>query len=59
MTNPEQRMDPWQEALSCYEDIGDELITVGEDWPEEFKWIILEKLSQKVLKNVLEIGFLI
>ena len=38
MTNPEQRMDPWQEALSCYEDIGDELITVGEDWPEEFKW---------------------
>ena len=36
MTNPEERQDPWKEALNCYEDFADEVITVGEDWPEEF-----------------------
>ena len=24
-TNPEERMDPWKEALSCYEDLADEV----------------------------------
>ena len=47
MTNPEQRMDPWQEALSCYEDIGDELITVGEDWPKNLSGIILENFHRR------------
>ena len=23
-TNPEERMDPWKEALACYEDLADE-----------------------------------
>ena len=38
MTNPEERMDPWKEAMSCYGDLADEVIITGEDWPENFKW---------------------
>ncbi len=38
MTNPEKRMDPWKEALNCYEDFADEIIITGDDWPEEFTW---------------------
>jgi len=38
MTNPEERMDPWREAMSCYEDLADEVIITGKDWPENFKW---------------------
>lgn len=51
MTNPEKRMDPWQEALSCYEDIADELVTVGEDWPEEFKWDHIGKTFNEGFKE--------
>lgn len=29
MTNPEERKDPWQEALNCYEDFADEVIKIG------------------------------
>ena len=29
MTNPEKRMDPYKEALKCYEDFADEIIIVG------------------------------
>ena len=28
MTNPKERMDPWEEALSCYEFFADEIVTV-------------------------------
>jgi len=38
MTNPSARNDPWKEALSCYEDIADEIIIKGDDWPYEFSW---------------------
>ena len=38
MTNPEERMDPWKEALRCYEDLADEVVVVGKDWPENFSW---------------------
>ena len=38
MTNPEERMDPWEEALACYEDFADEVIVTGKDWPEKFTW---------------------
>ncbi len=38
MTNPEDRQDPWKEALACYEDFADEVVIVGEDWPEKFSW---------------------
>ena len=38
MTNPGERNDPWKEALNCYEDLGDEVIITGKDWPIEFSW---------------------
>ena len=38
MTDPEERMDPWKESLSCYKDFADEVVITGEDWPEEFLW---------------------
>jgi len=38
MTNPDLRNDPWKEALNCYEDIADEIIIKGDDWPYEFNW---------------------
>jgi len=38
MTNPEARKDPWKEAMNCYQDLGDEVIVTGNDWPEEFEW---------------------
>ena len=38
MTNPEERKDPWQEALNCYNDFANEVVVVGEDWPDEFSW---------------------
>jgi hypothetical protein len=38
MTDPEKRMDPWKEAISCYQDLADEVIIVGEDWPHDFSW---------------------
>tara|TARA_Y100000816_G_scaffold64403_1_gene42660 strand:- start:1294 stop:2091 length:798 start_codon:yes stop_codon:yes gene_type:complete len=47
MTNPEKRNDPWIEAIKCYEDLGDELIIVGEDWPYDFKWDYIGKTFQK------------
>lgn len=47
MTNPDVRNDPWQEALTCYEDYSDELIIVGEDWPQEFKFDLIGKYFQE------------
>lgn len=47
MTNPEKRMDPWKEALNCYEDLADEVVIVGEDWPDEFKFEHIGKTFQK------------
>jgi len=38
MTNPEERMDPWKEALECYNFFADEVDVVGENWPYEFNW---------------------
>lgn len=37
-TNPEERMDPWKEALECYYDLADEVVRSGENWPYEFSW---------------------
>jgi len=47
MTNPEDRNDAWKEALACYEDLADEIIIVGEDWPYEFKWDHIGKTFQE------------
>jgi hypothetical protein len=51
MTNPEERQDPWKEALNCYEDLADEVIIVGEDWPEEFSWDYIGQTFQKGLET--------
>lgn len=51
MTNPEERQDPWKEALNCYYDFADEVITVGEDWPEDFTWDYIGKTFQKGLEK--------
>ena len=32
-TDPEKRNDPWKEALNCFNDIADEVIVTGSDWP--------------------------
>ena len=47
MTNPEERMDPWKEALACYEYFSDEVVIVGDDWPTEFKWDYIGKVFQE------------
>ena len=44
MTNPDQRMDPWREALNCYKEFADEVIIVGEDFKEEFMWSDIGKM---------------
>ena len=50
MTNPEERNDPWEEALNCYKDFADEVI-VGKDWPEEFLWDHIGKTFQQGLQT--------
>ena len=47
MTNPEERMDPWEEALNCYNDLADEVIIVGKDWPDEFAFEHIGKTFQE------------
>ena len=37
-TNPEKRMDPWKEAISCYEELADEVIVLGENFKTEFEF---------------------
>ena len=43
-TDPEKRMDPWKEALACYEDLADEVVRSGENWPYEFTWDYIGKV---------------
>lgn len=47
MTDPEKRNDPWKESLSCYQEFADEVVTVGENWPEEFEWDLIGKVFQE------------
>ena len=47
MTNPEERGDPWKEALNCYNEVADEVIVVGEDWPLKFSWDHIGKTFQE------------
>ena len=46
-TDPESRNDPWKEALKCFEEIADELIIVGQDWPDSFSWDYIGKVFQE------------
>ena len=47
MTKPDERGDPWKEALSCYESFSDEVIIVGKEWPHEFKFDLIGKYFQE------------
>jgi len=47
MKNPEERMDPWKEALECYNSITSDIVIVGEDLEQEFKWDALGKMFQE------------
>ena len=47
MTNPEERGDPWKEALDCYNSLADEVVVVGEEWPYEFKFDHIGKTFQE------------
>ena len=48
---PDERMDPWKEALNCYKDFADEVIITGQDWPEEFTWDHIGKTFQQGLEK--------
>ena len=48
MTNPEERMDPWKEALECYNDFADEVIVVGKDWDYDFSWEKIGCFSRRI-----------
>ena len=50
-TDPESRMDPWKEALSCYEDLADEVVRSGENWPYEFTWDYIGKVFNESYKK--------
>ena len=49
MTNAEKRNDAWEEALECYGSLADEVVIVGDDWPENFSWDYIGKTFQKGL----------
>ncbi len=46
MTDPDSRNDPWKESLECYNNLADDVIIVGDDWPYEFDWGIFNKIYQ-------------
>tara|TARA_B110000008_G_C16820333_1_gene504413 strand:+ start:100 stop:933 length:834 start_codon:yes stop_codon:yes gene_type:complete len=50
-TNPEERRDPWKEALSCYEDFADEIVVTGSDWPHDFSWELIGETFNKGFKE--------
>ena len=51
-------MDPWKEALSCFEYFADEIIIVGKEWPYEFKWDYIGKVFQEGFEKCRAIGLL-
>ena len=53
MTNPKERMDPWKEALNCYNDFADEVIVVGKQWKQEFSFDYNNRPKFKILNTFL------
>ena len=47
MTDPQKRMDPWEEALECYNFFTDNVVIIGKDWPEEFSFDLIGQYFQK------------
>ena len=58
MTNPEERRDPWKEAINCYESLADEVKIIGKDFPYEFKWDYFRKIFQEAFNECRVVGFL-
>ena len=56
MTDPEKRNDPWKEALDCYNFFADEVIVVGDDWPNEFSWDHIGKTFQEGYNKYIRLG---
>ena len=46
-TNPDKRMDPWEESMACYEEYADEVVVVGQNWPNEFSFDYIGKTFQE------------
>ena len=51
MTNPDERKDPWKQALNCYEDLADDINIIGQKFPEEFKWDYFGKIFQDAFNS--------
>ena len=49
MTDPQKRMDPWEEALECYNFFTDNVVIVGKDWPEEFSFDLIEYILNSLI----------
>jgi len=50
-TNPDERQDPWKEAITCYKDFADEIIVTGQDWPHDFSWDYIGKTFHEGFKK--------
>jgi len=50
-TNPEERCDPWKDAINCYESFADEIINVGQNWEYEFSWSYFNEIFQDGLEQ--------
>lgn len=37
-TDPDKRMDPWKEALNCYQNFADEVVVTGQNLKDEFEF---------------------
>ena len=46
-TDPDSRMDPWKEALLCYENFADEIIVTGQDLKHEFEFSDIARMFQQ------------
>ena len=55
-TMTDLKKDDPREALKCYEDFADEVVVVGDDWPDEFSFDFIEKNFKKDLINQQVIG---
>ena len=57
MTNPDERKDPWKQALNCYEDLADEVNIMAKIFLKNLNGIILEKYFKMHLIIKRRLGF--
>ena len=55
-TNPTERMDPWEEAINCYEEFADEVIVLGENFKTEFEFSDFGPMFDEGFEKLTEIG---